>query len=345
MRTAPKLFLMLFAVLQVQCIAFPAAFAKEAASASESKAGAAEKERRVSAVEQQLRDLVKYRRTKNGWLGDGTVPEGTKVIKDIVYLQDATSASQKLDLYLPQASEPLPLVIWIHGGGWSSGDKKGGPFRALLEAGFAVASLNYRLSGEAKWPAQLNDCLVATTFLKSKAGDYGIDPGRIGLWGASAGAHLALMEAINLSKPGSDASNNPIEAVSIKAVCDWFGPCDLESYLKSKDALKPGIEMIRALFSSSANEELLEKAREASPSAGLQAGLNLPPLLILHGSRDRLVPISQSKNFLAKLRQMGNKNAQLKVVKGGHGFPGFAADSIDYSIEFFRSKLSSKGKS
>lgn len=289
-------------------------------------------------IDQHLEALVKHRRTKSGWLGNGEIPQNVKFIPDISYVANG-SKSQKLDLYLPNQSSsdatsstsktnaPLPLIIWIHGGGWRSGDKKGGPMRAMLDAGFAVASINYRLSGEAKWPAQYDDCKSAVGFLENHAAEYGIDPKKFALWGASAGGHLVLMLAL---REGT--------AHGIKAVCDWFGPVDLVSYIESKKTSPNGMEMIKQLLQTDENG-LVPAAKDASPSTYMKKDSSLPALLIVHGKQDPLVPVDQSKNLAKELIALGYSNVTLSVIKGGHGFPGFGSNTIDDSIGFFKRTL------
>lgn len=283
-------------------------------------------------IDEHLNSLVKHRRTRAGWLGNGELPQNVKFIKDIPYVSNG-GKSQSLDLYLPQpkdeasAKTPLPLIIWIHGGGWRGGDKKGGPMRALLNAGFAVASINYRLSTEAKWPAQLDDCQSAVSFLEAHAGEYGFDAKKVALWGASAGGHLVLMLAL---KDGT--------AHGIKAVCDWFGPTDLVSYIQSKKTTPNGMEMIKQLLQTD-EAGLLPAAKDASPMTFIKKESSLPALLIVHGKQDPLVPVEQSEKLAKQLVDLGFANVTLSVIKGGHGFPGFGSDTIENSIGFFKSTL------
>jgi acetyl esterase/lipase len=311
-----------------------------------------EQDKQRREIDEHLNALIKHRRTRGGWLGNGELPLNVKFIADIPYVQNA-GKSQRLDLYLPQTESGvseedvkstkedsqaknessaklktgLPLVIWIHGGGWRGGDKKGGPMRALLNAGFAVASINYRLSGEAKWPAQFDDCRSAISYLESHAGEYGIDPNRVALWGASAGGHLVLMLAL---KDGT--------AHGIKAVCDWFGPTDLVSYIQSQKTTPNGLEMIKQLLQTD-QSGLLPAAKDASPVTFIKKDSSMPSLLIVHGKQDPLVPVDQSENLAKRLIDLGYSNITLSVIKGGHGFPGFGNDTIQNTIGFFKSTL------
>lgn len=311
---------------------------------------------------QQNRQLVKERATRSGWLGDGTVPDSVRVLKDLPYLENG-SAAQKLDLYIPSVhtmagddsenfsksnsnfadkrqnlSKGWPLVVWIHGGGWRSGDKRGGPMRALLESGFAVASINYRLTQEAKWPAQLDDCRTALNFLRAHASDYDLDTQRMGVWGASAGAHLALMLALKPDTAGDGAKSLGFERPQIKGVCDWFGPTDLAGILRVSETTDLGIEMVRQLFGV-ADDKLLDACHEASPITYVGKSKDVPPILIMHGKSDELVSIRQSVRLIDLMKDAGIKNMKLVEVNGGHGFPGFGADTVGDVINFFKNKL------
>src|SRR6185295_6679368 len=123
------------------------------------------------------------------------VPDGVKAHRDLVHVEGGHER-HKLDLYLPErASEPSPLIIWVHGGGWQNGSKDGcPPLRSgYVRRGYAVASINYRLSGHAVFPAQIEDCKAAIRWLRAHAKEYGYDADRIGVWGASAGGHLVAL--------------------------------------------------------------------------------------------------------------------------------------------------------
>lgn len=305
-------------------------------------------------VSQQLKDLVKKRRTRDGWLGDGTVPENVRTIKDIAYTENPVSDAQKLDLYIPSIltieadREPIssksnfsakrrnlsggwPLVVWIHGGGWKGGDKKGGPFRALLESGFAVASINYRLSGESKWPAQFDDCQTALSYLRKHAGEYGIDPKRIGLWGGSAGGHLVLM--LGLRQDGTDDK--------VACVCDWFGPTDLSRFMLMGETTKQGEDLVHDLFGLQ-GDALMSACASASPVNYINTAKNVPPILIMHGKDDKLVSIRQSRSFVERMKKAGYKDVKLDEVNGGHGYPGFGPGTVGDVVKFFKTRLEEK---
>lgn len=293
----------------------------------------AKRAKEEAVVNQQLKDLVKKRRTRKGWLGDGTVPANVRVIKDVTYVDKSVSASQKLDLYIPTTTTTTtktswPLVVWIHGGGWKGGDKKGGPFYPLLENGFAVASLNYRLSDETKWPAQFDDCQSALAFLRKHAAEYNIDTKRLGLWGGSAGGHLVLMLALRDKSPSD----------KLLAVCDWFGPTDLTRFLLKGETTKMGEDLTRDLFGLQ-GEALIAACPSASPVTYISDAKYVPPILIMHGRSDKLVSIRQSQHFMEKMKEAGFNDVRLDEINGAHGYPGFGESTVNNVVKFFKQRM------
>lgn len=297
----------------------------------------------------QLRELVKKQRTRTGWLGDGSIPPNVRIVKDLAY--GGKSQSQKLDLYIPKSDvlktkSGLPLVIWIHGGGWNSGDKIGGPINPLLEAGFATASINYRLSGEAKWPAQLDDCRSALTYIRAHAKEYGIDTKRMGLWGVSAGGHLVLMLALKgetpdvVSKTSSNAVSKTValKPLDVAAVCDWFGPTDIVRYVQAPKQNQHAIDMIHSLIGTQ-GAAFMAGCADASPITYVGQLKRVPPLLIMHGRSDMLVSISQSQLLVNRMKAQGLNNVRLVSVDGGHGYPGFELDTMLDVVKFFKAHL------
>ena len=145
---------------------------------------------------------------------------------------------QKLDLYLPEKADgPLPVIVWVHGGGWLAGSKDGGgPALPFVGKGYAVAAINYRLSQHAKFPAQIEDCKAAIRWLRANAKTYNLDPDHIGVWGASAGGHLvALLGTSGDVKELEGKEGNTDQSSRVQAVVDWFGPTDLTKMGGSHD--------------------------------------------------------------------------------------------------------------
>ncbi|HEY0072499.1 MAG TPA: alpha/beta hydrolase [Abditibacteriaceae bacterium] len=250
------------------------------------------------------------------------LPPGVKAIRDLEYAKD--SAAQKLDLYLPEKTDaPLPLIIWVHGGAWLSGDKAQCPALSFTQNGYAVASLNYRLSQEAKFPAQIEDCKGAVRWLRAHAGNYNLDAARFGAWGSSAGGHLvALLGTAGDVKDleGTIGGNTELSS-RVQAVCDWFGPTDF-----TKMADFPSIQDHNAPDAPEARliggpvQENKDKAARANPITYVSK--DDPPFLIMHGDKDPLVPLNQSE-LLRDALQKVEVSVQFQVIEGaGHGFGG-----------------------
>lgn len=219
----------------------------------------------------------------------------------------------RLDLYVPRADKPLPLIIWVHGGGWEAGSKEGNPALNLLARGYAVAGINYRYSKHAPFPAQIHDCKAAVRFLRANAGKYRLDPDRFGVMGASAGGHLVALLGTSGDVPDldGDGGNTGVSA-KVQAVCDWFGPTDLVRL--SPPAAKSNA-VTRLLGGDTGTKNDVAKA--ADPITYVSKGD--PPFLILHGDQDGLVPLNQSELLHAALGKAGVPS-ELVVFKGaGHG--------------------------
>ncbi|HET6407680.1 MAG TPA: alpha/beta hydrolase, partial [Chthoniobacteraceae bacterium] len=248
-----------------------------------------------------------------------SIPAGFKAVRDVEYVTGG-GASRSLDLYLPEAKpdKPLPLVVWIHGGAWLGGNKDRPNGIALLRAGFAVASINYRLSQEAIFPAQIEDCKAAIRFLRAKAADFGIDGGRIGAFGSSAGGHLVALLGVSADRKEWEVGDHLDQSSQVQAVCDWFGPTNLltmgaqsgpNSRLDHDAPDSPESKLIGAHVPKAP-----DKASAASPLSYVTS--DDAPMLIVHGDADPVVPVKQSETFYAALEKAGVK-ATLHIVKGG----------------------------
>lgn len=280
---------------------------------------------------------------------EGPPATGARAFKDVVY-DTVDGTDLLLDLYLPEADDGdgLPLVIWIHGGGWQSGSRRGvaGKAGPLLERGFAVASIEYRLTGEARFPAQIRDCLAAVRFLRANAAEYGLDPDRFGVWGASAGGHLAAL--IGTAAGFEEWNQGPYADVSarVQAVCVWFGPTDLVN-LQAQMGPGPAADHESAdspegrLVGGPLTEEPYRAAAlEASPIRHVDTGA--PPFLIMHGDRDRQIPLEQSAGLHRALFEHGVESTFETVPGAGHGFrvsPARFRRLVGRAVAFFEEHL------
>lgn len=255
--------------------------------------------------------------TGAAWGADGS----PKRLDDMVYARIGDRALH-INLVLPSdyQTRQYPAVIWVHGGGWHGGTYKenlAGAFK-LFQKGFVTGSIEYRLSTEAKYPAQIHDCKAAIRFLRANAKKYGIDPDRIGVWGGSAGGHLvALLGTANgIAQLEGSVGDHVGTSSRVQAVCDVYGPTEFtEATLKD---YQPALYNVIEKLLGGTVKEKRGLARLASPVEF--ASKDDGPMLIVHGDKDALVPISQSQRLYDALKQVG-ANVRFVTVKGaGHGF-------------------------
>lgn len=267
------------------------------------------------------------------------LPDGAKVLRDVQYAQ-VGGKSLLLDLYLPaQAKGPLPLVVWIHGGAWSAGSKEGCPAVWLVGRGYAVASINYRLSQEAIFPAQIEDCKAAIRCLRANAAKYSIDGEHIGVWGSSAGGHLvALLGTSGDVKELEGAVGDNLTASSrVQCVVDYYGPTDFmqfkdkPTWVKVNQPNSPLVRLVGGLL-----EEKKDLVAKANPITFISR--DDPPFLVAHGDKDNTVPISQSELLTAALKEAG-VDVTFEVVKGaGHGFNPAQSETLNSIVMAFFDK-------
>lgn len=270
-----------------------------------------------------------------------SIPPGVQIFPDLQY--GRFGASNTLDLYLPRkTASRTPVIIWIHGGGWELGSKGIWPGITMVDKGFAVASINYRLSNEAKFPAQILDCRAALHWLRINAKQYRLDPDHIGVWGESAGGHLAALlgTAGDVEDRPATGKNRGRASIRIQAVVDWCGPTDLEKWTEFQAAFAnlpadyPS-QCIARLFGGSI-EKMREPARKANPITFVSK--DDPPFLIMHGDKDSLVPLSQSEMLTSALKKAG---AQVEFrVLPGRGHETFSdQESLQKVEQFFNRTL------
>jgi acetyl esterase/lipase len=262
-------------------------------------------------------------------------PPGTQVHNDLEYIAGG-HVRNKLDLYLPAKTErPLPIVVYIHGGGWAQGDKEGCPAIPLVTKGYAVASINYRFSQHAIFPAQIEDCKAAIRWLRASAKRYNLDAGHIGVWGASAGGHLvALLGTTGGVKPLEGTGGNLDQSSRVQCVVDWFGPTDFTKMGGWQD--KPESPMARLVGGPVCDHQAL--AATANPIR--YVGKDAAPFLIMHGEEDKLVPMNQSELLDEALRKAGVESTLVRVAHNGHSGPGFTnPENWAKIVDFFHKHL------
>jgi len=243
-----------------------------------------------------------------------------KVERDLVFAE-VDGRELTLDLYLPSVKDKAPLVVWIHGGGWRQGSKKKVPIQEITEHGFALASISYRFSETAVFPAQIHDCKSAVRWLRANAGKYDYNADWIAVAGSSAGGHLALLMGTSggVEELEGDIGGNLDQSSTVQAVIDYFGPSDFGLRGKTQpDRAYTTKSGSFALLGGLKNGEVNPKL-EALASPVTYVDPNDPPLLIFHGTDDKTVLLDQSERMVAAYREAG-LDASLVVLEGaGHG--------------------------
>jgi len=265
-------------------------------------------------------------------------PEGTILHGNIPYQND-TLKKHLLDIYLPaNAKGKIPLVVFIHGGGWLSNDKYADmgymkeTVSEILESGYALASIDYRFSTQAVFPAQMLDCNAAISYLVDNADKYGFDVDRMALMGFSAGGHLASMVGL--------VKNNKVDAFfipgsnknfSFKGVVDFYGPADLTLFPGANDAKSP-----EGILIGAAPLDRPDLGKAASPVSYVDE--NDPPFLIIHGEKDDLVSPRQSQLLSSWLTVKGVSNELIIVKDAPHFGPMFDVEEIRTKVMAFLQK-------
>jgi acetyl esterase/lipase len=280
---------------------------------------------------------------------------GTRLLPGVAYAAIPGIRPLELDLVLPPDSEdPVPVVVFLHGGGWRVGSRHSAgpgygaasptPFERLAQAGIAVASVDYRLSGEAVWPAQLHDAKAAVRWLRARAGELGIDPERIAAWGESAGGHLAELLGLTIDDAaleGEVGITGP--SSSVAAVAAWYSPSDIAALATDlgQDPGDPGTR--EALLLGAPAAAVPDVAAQASPITHVSAGG--PPFLLLHGREDRLIPCVQSERLHAALVAAGVE-VEFELYDGAdHMWKGSAdapQQALERTTDFLRQRFAAR---
>lgn len=237
---------------------------------------------------------------------------------DIVY-RKADGKEIKLDIAMPKEGQgPFPAVVCVHGGAWRMGSRK--DLRDWIEylagQGYVAASISYRLVPDSKWPAQIEDCKTAVRFLRANAAKYRINPEKVGALGYSAGGHLVCLLGTTDAKHGFDGPELSEQSSKVQAVVSYFGPTDLSFYGTDETAQNAVFQpMLGCRF-----KDKPEAYEKASPICYVCK--EAPPFLFLHGTADKLVPIEQSRQMAAKLKDAGASARLIEVPDGDHGWGG-----------------------
>lgn len=261
--------------------------------------------------------------------------------------------SQKLDIYLPihEVGLPNPVIVAVHGGAFKMGDKADEQLRPMLEGlkrGYAVVSVNYRLSGEAVFPAPIHDVKAAIGWIKTRGEAYKLDGSRIALWGGSAGGNLVSLAGTSAHVCDLDPDTGQDKPdYRVQAVVDWFGPTN---FLTMDELFAgSGVTGIQAHNTPDSPEselmgrtitEIPEQVSRANPETYISG--ETPPFLIQHGTRDPIIPVRQSVLFHAKLVEaIGKDRAELDLLEGaGHGGPAFeTAANVAKVLDFLDKHL------
>ncbi|XVQ89731.1 alpha/beta hydrolase fold domain-containing protein [Microbispora siamensis] len=277
---------------------------------------------------------------------------GTRVLPGVPYAAIPGVRPLELDLVLPPETEgPVPCVVFLHGGGWRAGGRRSmgpafegaepTPFELVAWAGIAVASADYRLSGEAVWPAQVHDVKAAVRWVRARGGELGIDPDRIAAWGESAGGHLAALLGLTSDNPaleGGVGVTGPSSAVA--AVAAWYAPSDLRTVAADMGADPADPASREALLLGAPVPSVPDAAAQASPVTHVSPGA--PPFLLLHGRADRMIACAQSERLSEELRGAGAEVDLHVYDDADHmwlGAPEAARDALDRTIAFLRTRL------
>jgi acetyl esterase/lipase len=270
------------------------------------------------------------------------IPDSVKLVADVPYA-DTDNVRQRLDLLVPRAPKsdtPLPVIVFIHGGAWQQGDRSGGlpTLVSYVEGGeYAGVTVGYRLTGEAKWPAQIHDCKAAIRWIRANAATYHLDPDRIGLTGGSAGGHLVALLGTSDSSANLEGDLGKYAGVStrVRCVVDQYGPSDFLTLDQAPSQVKhDGPDTAVARLLGGAIHARPDVARAASPLTYVSS--DDPPFLIIHGTDDPGVPYDQSVRLSTALQKAGVPTLFQTVDGGLHG--NFRNPEIGRRIRLFFDK-------
>ncbi|MEK7466348.1 MAG: alpha/beta hydrolase [Planctomycetota bacterium] len=268
------------------------------------------------------------------------LPDGVEHVPDVPIGRGGTQTLHAEIVRLRvRPAAPSPVVIWLHGGGWAEGNRRRMFERVfhLAAAGYVCVAAEYRLSGVAPFPAQLLDVQCVIRWIRAHATELGVDPLRVGLWGASAGAHLAALSALRPDR-GYDGDEYEEPHTYVQAVVDFFGPTDLltagefEGGVVSRFEHRSANSFEGRLLGGDL-KEYFPAAHKASPLNWVGPGA--PPFLIMHGAKDDVVPVSQSRRLHEKLLAAGVDSTLVVIPEGTHGTAEWEPVSLSAPKAFF----------
>lgn len=253
------------------------------------------------------------------------IPANVVVERDVQYGK-AGDRPLVLDIVRPKetSAKARPVIVFIHGGGWSGGNKSGGigalvPFAA--SGNYFCVSVEYRLSGEAIWPAQIHDCKAAIRWLKANATKFNVDPAKIGVWGGSAGGHLVSMLGVTGGAKELEGNCGSADQSSrVACVVDFCGPSDFLTIARVKATAGHNAYGAVSMLLGGPVEERKDVAKAASPVTYVSKKSS--PFLIVHGTADPVVPLAQAEELFAALKKAGADATFVKIEGGGHGIGG-----------------------
>lgn len=273
-------------------------------------------------------------------------PDGVMAHRDVVYQTIPGYRPQIVDIYVPKTPGPHPLILYIHGGGWMGGHTRHSGalsdfpkvLASLAAEGFTVASLEYRLSGEARYPAALQDSNAALRFLRANAAQYRIDPRRVGVWGGSAGGHLTALTATTCGNTTLDPAS--AQDGCVQAAVTWYGVFDFAGMSATPDGNSAGKRLLGCEKDCTA-----QQIASVSPVTYIDA--KDPPFLLIHGNEDKTVPVAQSHLGEAALRQAGVPVEAIYIPDVDHSFIGKTPQAtrdatlkaVNATFDFFHAKL------
>lgn len=284
--------------------------------------------------------------------------DGVTGLADVTYSLVSGFRPLTMDLYVPasKATDGLPVIVYVHGGGWMSGHARhSGAFEnwpevlaSIAARGYVVASLNYRLSGEAQFPAAAHDVKTAVRWLREHAARFGVDRRRVGIWGGSAGGQLAGLVGTSCGvtelEPPAGGSQVPAHSDCVQAVAAWYGVFDLQPVVQGTDVTNPA----RRYLGCESTRCPEQTVALASPIRHIDR--NDPPFLLVHGALDKTVAVTQSERLHAALLAQGVKSRLLVFPDVEHSFIGATSQqtrttslrALEATIEFFDAALSSR---